>query len=84
MLMTKIREFEAGNTQVRDLAIEHRRKGFATIDAAGELRLYNSTANANVLIHKVAQANASMITMAPRANAVLIEEAGKLTPAAYR
>ena len=77
-LMTKIREFKTGNKSVTDLAIEHRRKGFATIDAAGYLRLYNTTANANVLTHKVAQASASMITMAPRANAVLIEEAGKL------
>ncbi|MBQ0757804.1 MAG: ABC transporter permease subunit [Amphritea sp.] len=78
-LMTKVREFQTGTTQVKDLAIEHRRKGFATIDAAGDLRIYNTTANDNVLTHKVAQANASMITMAPRANAALIEEAGRLT-----
>ncbi|MBU2967730.1 ABC transporter permease subunit [Amphritea sp. 2_MG-2023] len=77
--MTKIRSFDTGNTSVSDLAIEHRRKGFATIDAAGELRLYNTTANVNVLAEKVAQANASMITLAPRANAALIEEGGKLT-----
>lgn len=77
--MTKIRSFDTGQTVISDLAIEHRRKGFATIDAAGELRLYNTTANVNVLAEKVAQANASMITLAPRANAALIEEAGKLT-----
>lgn len=78
-LMTKIREFETGHSPVIDLAIEHRRKGFVTIDAAGDLRIFNSTANVNVLTQKVAQANASMITLAPRANAALIEEAGKLT-----
>ena len=77
-LMTKIREFETGSASVTDLAIEHRRKGFATIDASGELRIYNTTANANVLAEKVAEANASMIAMAPRANAALIEESGKL------
>ncbi|WP_299200348.1 ABC transporter permease subunit [uncultured Amphritea sp.] len=77
--MTKIRSFETGNSAIVDLAIEHRRKGFATIDAAGDLRLYNTTANVNVLVQKVAQANASMITMGPRANATLIEEDGKLT-----
>ncbi len=77
--MTKIRSFETGNAPIVDLAIEHRRKGFATIDSTGVLRLYNSTANVNVLTKKVAQANASMITLGPRANAALIEEGGKLT-----
>ncbi len=76
--MTKIREFETGQAAITDLAIEHRRKGFATIDKAGELRIYNTTANANVLAERVAQANASMIALAPRANAILIEEAGML------
>lgn len=76
--MTKIRSFDTGTSPVIDLAIEHRRKGFATIDSAGDLRLYNTTANVNVLVHKIAQANASMITMAPRANALLIEENGQL------
>lgn len=76
--MTKIRSFDTGTSPVVDLTIEHRRKGFATIDTAGDLRLYNTTANVNVLVQKVAQANASMITMAPRANALLIEENGLL------
>ncbi|MBN1005843.1 ABC transporter permease subunit [Amphritea pacifica] len=77
-LMSKIRSFDTGTSPVVDLAIEHRRKGFATVDTAGDLRLYNTTANVNVLVQKVADANASMITMAPRANALLIEENGKL------
>ncbi|WP_428035930.1 ABC transporter permease subunit [Amphritea sp.] len=76
--MTKIRSFDTGTTPIVDLAIEHRRKGFATIDTAGDLRLYNTTANVNVLVHKVAEANASMIAMAPRANALLVEQGGKL------
>ncbi|MCV6610275.1 MAG: ABC transporter permease subunit [Amphritea sp.] len=77
-LMTKIREFETGTASVTDLTIEHRRKGFATIDTDGELRIYNTTANTNVLAEKVVATNASMIALAPRANAALIEEADKL------
>ena len=77
-LMTRIREFETGSSSITDLAIEHRRKGFATIDTAGELRLYNTTANVNVLAEKVVATNASMVAMAPRANAALVEEAGTL------
>lgn len=77
--MTKVRSFDTGDAAVTDLAIEHRRKGFATIDGAGNLRIYNSTANANVLAEKVTQPDASMVTLAPRANAALIEQAGKLT-----
>jgi len=71
--LTKIRSFKQNGAAVSDLAIEHRRKGFATIDKEGTLRLFNTTAETNVLSEKVAAANASMIAMAPRANAILIE-----------
>ncbi|MEH6576171.1 MAG: ABC transporter permease subunit [Amphritea sp.] len=76
--LTKIRSFKQSNNPVIDLTIEHRRKGFATIDSEGTLRLFNTTAETNVLSEKVAAANASMIAMAPRANAILIEAGDQL------
>lgn len=72
--LTKIRSFTGANSAIRDLTIEHRRKGFATLDAAGTLRLYNTTAEANVLTQQIAQPGASYIALAPRANALLVED----------
>lgn len=77
--LNKIREFEGGNTAINALSMEHRRKGFATIDTNGSLRLYNSTANRNVLSEQVVQGQADTIALAPRSNAILIEQDNKLS-----
>ncbi len=77
--LNKIREFEGGSTAINALSMEHRRKGFATIDTNGSLRLYNSTANRNVLSEQVVQGQADTIALAPRSNAILIEQDNKLS-----
>ncbi|MBY4678692.1 ABC transporter permease subunit [Marinobacterium arenosum] len=77
--LTKIRSFEAGSQPVRDLTIEHRRKGFATIDDSGTLRLFNSTAQRTALTAQLAGENADHIALSPRANALLMEQDGMLS-----
>lgn len=72
--LTKIREFETGSKPVNTMSMEHRRKGFATMDSEGTLRLYNSTANRNVLVEQVAQGQADTVTLSPRSNALLVEK----------
>ncbi|MGB0466044.1 MAG: ABC transporter permease subunit [Pontibacterium sp.] len=72
--LNKIREFEGGNQAVTALSMEHRRKGFASVDDSGTLRLYNSTANRNVLSQAIIQGPADYIALAPRSNAFLIEQ----------
>lgn len=72
--LTKIREFETGSKPVNAMSMEHRRKGFATMDSEGTLRLYNSTANRNVLVEQVTQGQADTVALSPRSNALLIEK----------
>lgn len=56
------------------LAMEHRRKGFATLDNRGVVALYNSTSSREVLNEKLSNSSARMIGFSPRANALLLED----------
>jgi len=76
-VLTKIRTFENG-TAISDLTTEHRRKGFATIDGEGTLRLFNTTAERTALEESVTDGKADMIALSPRANALLVEKNGQL------
>ncbi|MGB0665031.1 MAG: ABC transporter permease subunit [Pontibacterium sp.] len=76
--LTKIREFDTGNAPVTSVAMEHRRKGFVTLDTEGELRIFNSTARRTVLSEKIAEASGHVV-LAPRSNALLLEEGDKLS-----
>jgi len=77
-VLTRIRAFEGGNA-IADLTTEHRRKGFATIDADGTLRLFNTTAERTALEETVTDGGADTIAMSPRANALLVEKNNQLT-----
>lgn len=76
--LTKIRSFKGSNAAITDLSIEHRRKGFASLDNAGTLRLFNTTAERNVLTEKITDGSAELIAYAPRSNALLVEKDNKL------
>lgn len=78
-LMTKIREFSDGKTAISGLSIEHRRKGFATISENGNLSFYNTTSHKNSLSEAVAKGNTDMIALAPRSNALLVEQNNQYT-----
>ena len=77
--LQKIREFEQAQSAVSLIAMEHRRKGFAVLDTNGELRLYNATANRQVLAQNITTDNATAIAYAPRSNALLIEINGEIS-----
>lgn len=76
--LTKIREFKGGNAAIVNLTIEHRRKGFASLDDQGTLRLFNTTAERNALTETITEGAADKISYAPRSNAMLVEQNGKL------
>jgi phosphate transport system permease protein len=78
-LMTKIREFSNGTSAISSISIEHRRKGFATISENGQLSIYSTTAERNSLNEAVAQGNVDTIALAPRSNALLVEQDNTLT-----
>ena len=78
-LMTKIRDFDNGNAPITGISIEHRRKGFAAITDSGDISFFTTTAERNSLNAAVAQGNVDMIALAPRSNALLVEQNGELT-----
>ena len=77
--LMNIRQFQGGNSAVQSLAIEHRRKGFATVDSDGTLRLFNTTAERNALTLPLTKGGLEALAYAPRSNALLTEQAGNLS-----
>lgn len=69
----QLRRFDLSNQPIVFIEPEQRRKGFAALDAGGELFLANSTAERVVLSEKVSQANHTVLpTLGPRANTLAI------------
>ena len=77
-LLEKIRELEKADSAIVDMAIEHRRKGFASIDKNGQLYLFNTTANRTALKAPLIDGKVSAIAYSPRSNALLTESNGQI------
>ncbi len=71
--LQKIRTFDKQKAPITAIAAEHARKGFAAIDASGQMGLYHTTAHRTVLLEKIDGHALNTISIAPRANAVLVE-----------
>ena len=56
------------------LAMEQRRKGFATLDERGIVAIYNATSTRQVIDEKLTDGTARLISFAPRANGLLLED----------
>ncbi|WP_339891339.1 ABC transporter permease subunit [Neptuniibacter pectenicola] len=78
-VMTKVRSFENGKAAVSSISIEHRRKGFVTISEQGQLSFYSTTAHRTSLSAAIIDGNADMIALAPRSNALLVEQNNQLS-----
>ncbi|MDO8696089.1 MAG: ABC transporter permease subunit [Pseudomonas sp.] len=74
-----IRDFQMGDSAIRQIVPEERRKGFVALNGAGELGVFHSTAQRTLLIEPVA-ANASLLALSPRANKLVVEAGGQLLP----
>ncbi len=77
--LTHIRDFEHHASAITSLTTEQRRKGIITLSDDGVLNLYNSTANRQVLSEPLFQGSADAIAMAPRANALLVQQGNNLS-----
>jgi phosphate transport system permease protein len=77
--LTSIRNFDTEGGTLSSFTTEHRRKGFATLDSEGTLKLFNTTAQRTVLSEKLLDGPADQIAYAPRSNAMLLEQSGKLS-----
>jgi phosphate transport system permease protein len=77
--LTLIREFDKAKGSVQLIEAEQRRKSFITTDAAGYVSFYHATANRLVAQEKVSDNRITQIAMAPRSDAMLLEdEAGRI------
>ncbi|MFD2231670.1 ABC transporter permease subunit [Alkalimarinus sediminis] len=73
--LKKIRTFEHGDAAITGIAPEHRRKGFVVSDEQGHVSIFNATAHRMLLDEKVSDGKVSHITIAPRANFLIFENA---------
>ena len=73
--LTRIRHFGDGKTSVTQLASEHRRKGFATIDAKQQLHIYHSTSQRELLTMPASSSAVALFGFSPRANGLILESA---------
>ena len=71
--LQKIREFHQSGSANLLIAPEYNRKGFMTTNASGQLSLYHTTAERQMLQAQVADTNITHLAIAPRANAYLLE-----------
>ena len=76
--LTRIRDFQLGDSAVTQILPEERRKGFLALDAAGTLGIFHSTAHRTLLTEQVAAAGSAVAALSPRANRVVVEEGGQL------
>lgn len=61
-------------TGIRAVAMEQRRKGFATLDTRGAVAIYNATASSQVINESLSDESARRIAFSPRANSLILED----------
>lgn len=76
--LQRVRDFSIydntdNQANITHLEIEHRRKGFAVSDSAGNVSLFNSTSHTNALTQNITDSSIKLSAMAPRANYALFE-----------
>ncbi len=69
-----IREFREQDAAITGIASEYGRKGFVAADASGQLAIYHTTAQRQLLRKRTSDAAIRLVAMAPRANAMLAED----------
>lgn len=77
-----IRSFQHAEQSIQTIAVEHRRKGFITVDNDNVLAIYYSTSERKLLEMRIADADLSVryLAIAPRAKALLSETSnGEIT-----
>lgn len=71
--LQKVQAFNHADAPIEHLLIEHRRKGFITVDQNREMDIYHSTAQRHLLNERISEKGIKNIALSPRANAFLVE-----------
>ncbi len=74
--LTKIRTFDGHSAAILAIEPEQQRKGFAVAYADGYFGLFYTTSERRILLQQVSPTSVKTLAMAPRANALLLEDAG--------
>ena len=75
----KLRSFKVSDAAIVAISPEQRRKGMLVTDASGEIGIYNSTAERELIKERVITGKPQAMTLSPRANAMLLlGEDGKI------
>ena len=69
---THIREFEASGP-VREIAVEHSRKGFMALSADNHVDLFHATGQSRLLSEVIGQGRIDTLALSPRNNSLLVE-----------
>jgi phosphate transport system permease protein len=73
--LERVRGFRPTGAAIAALGMEQRRKGFVGVDESGRLSVYHTTSQRVLLDEQVIEGAARAVSVAPRANAVLLEDA---------
>ncbi len=71
--LEKVRRFQRDESAINHLVVEHRRKGFLTIDENNSLDIYYSTSSRHLLSESLSAGSIKQLAIAPRANALLMQ-----------
>jgi phosphate transport system permease protein len=74
--LTRIRDFRAMPGSVSVITPEYYRKGFIAGDERGNVGIYYATSRRNLLTTRMSEAPIRVAAIAPRANTMMIEDAG--------
>lgn len=73
-----IREFQAGNSAIKDVVAEYYRRTFYTVSETGEVGVFHTTSQADLYFAHVDKLRADRIVIDPRANTLLMESGDEL------
>lgn len=79
-VLTPIRSFDLKNSAIGAISTEYFRKGFIAADNNGEIGIYHTTAQRDILTTQVTTTSIRHMAISPRASALLVEDdSGNIT-----
>jgi phosphate transport system permease protein len=73
-----IREFQAGNSAIKDIVAEYYRRTFYTVSETGEVGVFHTTSEADLYFSHIDHVKAERVVIDPRANTLLMQSGNEL------
>jgi len=75
--LKNIRQFKASDNPIIQIKAEQRRKGFLAVDSLGQIGVYHSTSERELIKKQISNQPAIALNLSPRANKFILETADK-------